>query len=328
MKNRRLQTNANILHASMAVANFFVGAGSMPLSITVGALLRRKELSTTICEIAFANQIVLCATICSSLYHVTLVAWERYVAFTKWMQYNVIIPRRRVKTLAITAWLLAVFTTAPVRILKVAGVPFNIYIRIFNIISLLPAAVCMALIGYFYAKIYLGARKRVQIEVAQASSDVPRARHWRENPIAKRTLVIIIVSFFYYIPSVSFLLFVEAVQFLHTSSAFRWSELLVQLTSLVNPILYCLVLDRHFRNMVFRMMTISKSDADQSILRAPLATIRRQHSRRNKKCEGRFLTLHEFFLEERQQFERINRPESQNCYSTMVDDTRHQGCTT
>lgn len=213
--------------------------------------------------------------------------------------------------------------------LIIAGVPFNIYTRILNIILFLPATTCMALIGYFYAKVYLGARKRQeQIQFAQASSFVPRVRNWREIHITRRTLVITIVSFVYYIPSVAVLLFGEALPFLHTSSFFRWSDLLIQLTSLVNPILYCLVLNRRFRNVVLRMLgTIRKSDADQSVTRASSATILRQHSRRTKEFESRLLTLQEFLLEERQQFERINRPKTQNCYSTMADVIHHQGCT-
>ena len=329
LKNRALQTNANILHASMAVADLLVGAGSLPLSITVDALLLRKHLSTTICGIAFANKIVLCASICSSLYHVTVIAWERYVALTKWMQYNVIVQRHRVKTLAIIAWLLAVFTTTPVRILIIAGVPFNIYTRILNIILLLPATACMALIGYFYAKVYFGARKRQeQIQFARASSHVPWVRNWREIRIANRTLVITIVLFVYYIPSVAVLLFGEAVPFLRTSSFFRWSELLIQLSSLVNPILYCLVLNRRVRNVVLRMLgIIRKSDADQPVTRASSAAILRLHSRPTKESESRFLTLQEFLLGIRQRFQRINRPESQNCYSTMVGVVHHKGCT-
>lgn len=67
----------------MAVADMLVGAASMPLSISLDVLLLRKDLSHTICEIAFANQLVLYASACTSLYHLTVIAWERYVAVTK-----------------------------------------------------------------------------------------------------------------------------------------------------------------------------------------------------------------------------------------------------
>ena len=91
----------------MAVADFLVGAVSMPLTITLDVLLLRKDLGHKICEIAFSNQLVLYAAVCSSLYHLTVIAWERYIAVTRWMQYNVIIRRDRVKKMARKTSLLA-----------------------------------------------------------------------------------------------------------------------------------------------------------------------------------------------------------------------------
>lgn len=44
-KTRELQTNSNILLASMAAADFLVGAVSMPLCISLDVLLLRKEVS-------------------------------------------------------------------------------------------------------------------------------------------------------------------------------------------------------------------------------------------------------------------------------------------
>ena len=56
--------------------------------------------------------------------------------------------------------------------------------------------------------------------------------------------------------------------------------------------------------------------SDQSVTRPP------QYSRRT-----RLQTFQEVISEERQQFERVTRPESHDCYSTMVDNTRQQGRT-
>ena len=74
---KKLRSNANILLASMAVADLLVGAVSMPLSIGLDVLLLRKDLSLTICDIAFANQLVMYAVVCSSLNHLTVISWER-----------------------------------------------------------------------------------------------------------------------------------------------------------------------------------------------------------------------------------------------------------
>ena len=85
VRNRRaLQKNSNILLTSMAVADLLVGAVSMPLTIASDILLLRKKLSLKICKIAGANQIVLYSAVSSSFYHLTFIAWERYVAIVKW----------------------------------------------------------------------------------------------------------------------------------------------------------------------------------------------------------------------------------------------------
>ena len=239
----------------MAAADCVVGAVSMPLSITLDVLLLRKDLSHTICEIAFANQLVLYATACSSLYHLTVIAWERYVAVTKWMQYNVIIQRRRTRRLARNTWLLAVSTTSPVRILKAAGVPFK-YLEVLDSILSLPAVVCIALIAYFYARVYLGMRKQTLDEMRCTE----RIRARREKSVALKTLLLTAVLLVCYIPSIIVLLCGNAVSFLRTSSFFRWSELLIQLNSLVNPLIYCFAMNSRFRVGILQMLNIRKSE--------------------------------------------------------------------
>ncbi len=62
----------------------------------------------------------------SFLYHLTAIAWERYVAIVKWMDYKVIMTRNHVKKLAIIAWLGSVFAVLPPLLTQVAGVDFEI----------------------------------------------------------------------------------------------------------------------------------------------------------------------------------------------------------
>lgn len=71
-----------------------------------------------------------------------------------------------------------------------------------------------------------------------------------ERKIAEATATLAATLLICYFPSVVVLLFGETVPFLRTSSFFRWSESLIQLNSLVNPLLYCFVLNRHFRNAI------------------------------------------------------------------------------
>lgn len=84
------------------------------MAVGLDVLLLRKDLSHTICGIAFAYQLVY-ASACTSLYHLTVIAWERYVAVTKWMYYKALFRINQTKKLAIVAWLLALLTTTPGR---------------------------------------------------------------------------------------------------------------------------------------------------------------------------------------------------------------------
>jgi len=102
---------------------------------------------------------VLYAAVSSSFYHLTVIAWERYVAIKKWNRYKVIVTRARVKIAAGMTWLLAVIMTVPVRIMAAAEVDDK-YLNVLNIISAAKTIVCVALIGYFYIVAYLGVRSQ------------------------------------------------------------------------------------------------------------------------------------------------------------------------
>ena len=275
-KRRELQKNSNILLASMAVADLIVGAVSMPLTISTDVLLVRKDLSLTICKLAFANQIVLYAAVSSSFYHLTVIAFERYVAIKKWKSYKAIVTKARVKISAVMAWLLAVVSTAPVRIMTAAEVDDK-YIKILNILSAIKTVVCVVLIGYCYITAYLSVRSRKGNEISQVAA---RSKAKLEKTIAKATGILTTVLFVSYIPSVLVLLLGGSIPLFRTSSFFRWSELLVQLNSLLNPILYCFALNRNFRNEVLEMLKIKRPDPVQPAARPNLSAAVERRARR------------------------------------------------
>ena len=144
------------------------------------------------------------------------------------MYYKALFRINRTKKLAIVAWLLALLTTTPGRILKAAGVQYR-YLQILNTIFTLPGAVCVALTMYFYIRVYRGMHKRVNTEMNYTE----KIRKRRENAVAKNTLMLTVVLLVCYVPSLTVLFFGMAIPFLRTSSFFRWSELLIQINSLV-----------------------------------------------------------------------------------------------
>ena len=275
VRNRRaLQKNSNILLSSMAVADLLVGAVSMPLTIASDILLLREKLSLKICKIAGANQIVLYSAVSSSFYHLTFIAWERYVAMVKWTNYKNMITKTRLKICAVVAWVLASIAAIVLPILSVAEVDQKVIAGL-SIFSASKTLLCVAIIGYCYITLYLYVRKRKNNEINEVSV---RANAKLEKSIAKATGTVTAVLLVSYVPSIIALFLGDAVPFLRTSSYFRWSELLIQMNSFFNPIVYCFAMNRTFRNEVLEMINLNS--VLQLVLRPKLPV--KRHTRRRR----------------------------------------------
>lgn len=261
-KRKKLQTNSNTLLVNLAAADLLVGALSMPMTITLDALLLQKAVGHWICRLAYANQLVLYAAVCSSLCNMTLIAWERYVAIGKWNHYKGIVTRKRMTRCAGIAWLLALLTTTPVRIFKALGLDYK-YTKILDTILFLPALICLLLIGYFYFMVNLNASRYKQ-RINRARS---RVRAKMTTSIANTTAILALALLISYVPAIVILFLGEKVPFLRTSSFFRWSEVLTQLNSLVNPLLYCFVPNSNFRREAVKMLKMRASDETQPLNR-------------------------------------------------------------
>ena len=126
MKTRgELKKNSNILLTSMAL-DLLVGAVSMPLYIMLDTLvINRVSVVGIICAIEFISVTVM-YTICSaSFFHLLLIAWERYVALAKWMEYKAIVTSDRVNKYTRIAWLLSVLIVVPLAVIVAVSVRYE-----------------------------------------------------------------------------------------------------------------------------------------------------------------------------------------------------------
>ena len=312
-RRRALQKNSNILLVSMAVADLLVGAVSMPLTTALDILLLRKNLSLTICKIAGANQIVLYSAVSSSLYHLTFIAWDRYVAMKRWRSYKTIVTKTRLKICTVIAWLFAVTTAWCIPILWVAEVDQRVMAAL-SIFSAGKTVLSVAIIGYFYISLYFSVRKRNDNKISNVSARV-NAR--MDRTIAKATGTVTAALLVSYVPSIIVLFLGDAVPFLRTSSYFRWSQLLIQMNSLFNPIVYCFSMNRTFRNEVLEMINLN---AVLELVSRPKLPVKR-HTRRRREPA--------VVLEEENEFQGENQlpyrlARSRSCDSIELADPRRQ----
>ena len=109
----------------------------------------------------------------ASVYHLTFIAWERYIAIRNGLNYKFIITKSRVKACIIVIWVL---TALPV-------VPSGLYIsdligketrNVANAcLFTIPLSICLLATVTFYIKIYLKTR---QSKVKRATSQVSRSQ--------------------------------------------------------------------------------------------------------------------------------------------------------
>ena len=113
-RRRELKRTSNILLSSLAATDLLVGSLCVPLSDVVGLLVSYQVLTDYyICVldfVALSSTVIL--TICS-IFHLTMMAWERYVAIRKWIDYKVMVSQSLMKKLAIIAWVSALVTVSP-----------------------------------------------------------------------------------------------------------------------------------------------------------------------------------------------------------------------
>ena len=168
-KVRQLQTNSNILIASLAVADLLVGAVCMPLTISLDTLILRGNASENIiCTRVLVATLVLYTAWSASFYHLVIISWERYLAIVKRVEYKLIITKSRVKKYARIAWVTAFITTALFFASAVAGTRYEVLLFLDGIFGL-GWLTGISIMVNFYRKLYLELRKLKRCQTSQVS---------------------------------------------------------------------------------------------------------------------------------------------------------------
>ena len=262
-KIRELQTNSNILTTSLAVTDLLVGAVSMPLSITLDALILRTTLSEEIiCTINEISGFVLYTACNVSLFHLTLIAWERYVAIVKCTKYKIIVTKGRVKRYAGIAWITALVINALYGTLGVVHVRYQALLVVDVIYSFI-WLICFSLIVYFYLMIYIEMRKRNRSQIIQVSALI-KARI--ESKIAYTVFLLTVAVFIACVPAVVFSIVVTFSPIFQANSFYRWAEIFIQVNALVNPALY-FYRNNRYRKAALKLLKFGKPQEIQPVVR-------------------------------------------------------------
>lgn len=234
-KKKQIRSIPIVLMTSLAAVDLLIGAVTQPLFCAAGIFRLLNDYETTC--ILRAMYFFMMHLVLASIYHLTAMAWEGYVAITKTIKYKSIVTSSRLQMCAIACWVSAAIPVGP-SVLSVAGITDTKQRHISQALFIIsPQATCLIAITVFYVLIYLETRKRKLIAVPgnPLSQEARNAKIVRR--VAKSTFLLTISLPISFSPAIV-LPFVLHLLSVSRREVVQWVLTLNMLNSLANPILY------------------------------------------------------------------------------------------
>lgn len=258
IKKKQLRSVTCILLARLAAADLLIAAVTEPLFIAAGIFRLLDDYE------AMCGLMVMCLftlyLICTVIYHLTALAWEKYVAIKKAVKCKVIVTRGRVKMCAIASWVLTAISTIPSTLYFAGFIDKKQFIISKTCFFSVPMTICLVAITGFFITIYLETRRRRQISVIQLLSQ-SAMNAAIERRVAKTTFLLTVTLFMSLAPTFVLWFFTLLFPF-PSKDVFQWAVTFNQFNSLANPILY-FYRNRRFRNTVLEMLNMRKPAENQ-----------------------------------------------------------------
>ena len=258
---KELQRLSNLLLLSVAISDLLIGAVCMPLSAIVDSFVARQTLPENVCVLDFVTVYLMYIISWSSGLHLTLIAWERYVAIQKWMEYKSIVTRSRLNKFSIIAWMSATFMVLPdIILVTVVNEDDRLdFAQAWTMVNAILAVCALALIVYFYIMVYLGIRKHKASEISQVTSLISAKL---EKKVAKMTALVTAALIISFLPLIFSVVLSDFFHVVRVRLAWRLPEILIQFNSIANPLIYCYG-DRRFKNAVLELLRARKPGTNQ-----------------------------------------------------------------
>ena len=264
-KDRQLRNHSNLLLASLALVDLLTAAVSLPF-FTAEMLISHHVTVDYICMLDLVDVSLMSCLSLASIQHLTVIAWERYVAVRRWRDYKVIVTIGRVKKLAIlAAWFLAIVVVVPLFIMVAIGVDQTDAAEIWSITLAVWVAFSVLLIFYFYSMMYFEVRHRRITKIHQQVKVLIEGK--LASKVAKTTGMVTAALILSFVPSCIIHTGLHNVfPELRSRLASGVSHLLLHCNSVANPLIYC-YRNRPFRNAVLGLLNIRKPQEIQPNVR-------------------------------------------------------------
>ena len=258
-QRRELQKPSNIMLSSLAVTDLLVGVILMPANATIDFLSLHQVSFEYSCMLYGINHFFRPLLFTATMHHLTIIAWERYVAVKKWKDYKIIITNARVKKIAIGIWLSALFPTVATFTTTMIFADRTIMERSLTGWTAVEAF-CLFLVAYFYRKVHLEIRNRKPNGISQIAV-LMKAK--LESKVAKTTGLLTTAVICSFIPAFVFGILGHVAPVFRTNGPIRLTNFGTQLNSLFNPLFYC-YRDHRFKNAIRELLGMKKPQTMQS----------------------------------------------------------------
>lgn len=180
-KKPALRSITNYFLASLAVGDFFVGIGALPLWITRSLLAVADEEH----PLSIAVDCVHVSCVGTSTYNLCTVSLERYVGVIFPLRYSAIVTPRRFRCAVVSVWVLSSFIAC----LRLVIHEDTYWIIVVSAVFLIPGII----ISYCYVCIFKEASRQLRVIGQQSDSAVASQVH---NKKASITIAIVIGVFY------------------------------------------------------------------------------------------------------------------------------------
>ena len=241
----RLQSKYNILLACLAGTDLLVGAVSQPTFIAGQIYVIKGVSLTEHCRFITETNSIFMIPPFVSLFHLTLVSIERFVAIKYTFRYMTIVTGFRLKIAVVSSWVIACFLGILRRFSEESGNTVKVLLILFLFFN-------VSLILSCHLSVYSVTRRHEkQIKCEQVSSQAA-ADFAKEKKALKTTRIIIMALLVCFLPVFVYIL--RSYAFYDSSSyivnvivsSHPVGASVLSLNSLCNPIIYC------YRNKTFR----------------------------------------------------------------------------
>ena len=260
MKTSSLPRNFKTLLLSLAVSDLGVGLLAQPMFVAYLAMdsIQKNETNETNDVICIATLIPMNFFLCASLFSVTALCADRFLAIRFHLRYQELVTYKRLAIAVISIWVIS----ALISVIRLF-IPKNIMYVIFVVFS----SACIVNVTSLSVKLYLTLRRHInQIQVPQVAQTGQGEVVQRKRKSAMASLFVYLVFIVCYLPNICSLFIIAAISEPRIDVRHLWfyTITLSFLNSTLNPVIYCWKMKQIRNTMMSKLRDVFSSHTQRN----------------------------------------------------------------